>query len=218
MAGSLSEEIYRAVAKGAIGLSIFAIVTAGLIAVIQVSTADRIEQAERRAQAKALLEIVPASEHDNNMLEHSISLDPDPLLGSAEKSEAYLASSNNTPVAVILPFTAPDGYTGDINGIVGIRPDGTIKGVRITGHKETPGLGDNIELRKSPWILSFNGKSLRQPDTEDWKVRKDGGEFDQLTGATITPRAVVGGIRNALEYFQLHRKRLLGLESTGVES
>jgi Na+-translocating ferredoxin:NAD+ oxidoreductase subunit G len=218
MSGSKMKELWQAIIKSAIGLSIFAIVTAGLIAITQLSTAKNIELAQKRARARALLEIVPANEHDNDMLESTINLDPDPLLGNADNTEAFLAKRGTTPVAVILPFTTPDGYTGDIKAIVGIRPDGTIKGVRITGHKETPGLGDKIELRKSPWILGFNDKSLQKPDTAGWKVRKDGGEFDQLTGATITPRAVVSGIRKALEYFQIHRQQLLNLELILIES
>ena len=187
------KELWQSIFKSAIGLSIFAMVTAGLIAITQVSTAKNIELAQKKARTKALLEVVPAAEHDNDMLESAIALTPDPLLGISAPTEAYLATLGDSPVAVILPFTSPDGYTGDIHAIVGIRPDGSIKGVRITGHKETPGLGDKIELRKSPWILGFDEKSLQNPASSDWKVRKDGGQFDQLTGATITPRAVVTG-------------------------
>jgi len=209
-------ELWQAIAKSAVGLGIFAIVTAGLIAITQVSTADRIAEAQKRARTKALLEIVPADQHDNDLLEATIALAPHPLLGNTSASEAFLAKRGATPVAVIIPFTTADGYTGDISGIVGIRPDGSVKGVRITAHKETPGLGDKIDSRKSPWIFGFNDKSLQNPEREQWKVQKDGGEFDQLTGATITPRAVVSGLRNALEYFQLNRRVLLGLATTNA--
>ena len=156
MSESMTRELWQAVIKSAAGLSIFAIVTAGMIAVTQLSTAQYIEQAQKRARTKALLEIVPADQHDNDLLASTIKLAPDALLGNSQQTEAFLATNNASPVAVILPFTTPDGYTGDIDAIVGIRPDGSIKGVRITGHKETPGLGDKIELRKSPWILGFN--------------------------------------------------------------
>lgn len=209
-------ELWQAVFKSTLGLGIFAVVTAGLIAVTQISTAKHIELAQKKARTKALLEIVPAGDHDNELLDTRITLGPDPLLGTSQVSTAFLAKRGPTPVAVILPFTTADGYSGDIDAIVGIRPDGTIKGVRITSHRETPGLGDKIELRKSSWILGFNNKSLAEPRQSDWKVRKDGGQFDQLTGATITPRAVVSGTRKALEYFQQHRKKLLGLASSSV--
>jgi len=104
-----------------------------------------------------------------------------------------------------LPTVAPDGYSGDIKLIVGINLDGTIAGVRALSHKETPGLGDKVDLRKSNWILNFNGRSLLQPSIEQWAVKKDGGTFDQFTGATITPRAVVKSVKKALLFFQQQR-------------
>ncbi|MDG9671764.1 electron transport complex subunit RsxG [Hahella sp. CR1] len=201
--------LQASIIRGGIGLAIFAVVTAGLIAVTQVSTADRIADAEKHARAKALYEVVPRTEHDNDMLAAPILLHPDPLLGAKDTAEAYLATLHGSPVAVILPFVAPDGYTGEIQGIVGVQPDGTVKGVRITAHKETPGLGDKIEARKSPWVEQFPGRSLSSPAEDRWKVKKDGGDFDQMTGATITPRAVVKAVRNALTYFQSHRDQLL---------
>ncbi|OZG72478.1 electron transport complex subunit RsxG [Hahella sp. CCB-MM4] len=199
-----------AIFRGSIGLGLFAIITAGLIAFTQVSTADRIAKAQKQARAKALMEIVPEDSHDNDLLDSAISLAPSPLLGTKEESEAFIATNHGKPVAIILPVVAPDGYTGEINAIVGIRPDGTIQGVRITAHKETPGLGDQIEARKSRWIDNFADKSLDDPGEELWKVKKDGGYFDQLTGATITPRAVVGSIKKALVYFEQNRTILLG--------
>jgi len=198
-----------AIFRGSIGLGIFAIVTAGLIAFTQMTTAERIAKAEKQARTKALQEIVPRAEHDNDMLESTIILPPSPLLGTTEKSEAFVATKDNKFVAVILPVIAPDGYTGAIQGIVGIRPDGSIQGVRVTAHKETPGLGDKVEIRKSNWVEGFTDHSLKQPDEALWKVKKDGGSFDQMTGATITPRAIVKGVKNALIYFEQNRKRLL---------
>ncbi len=201
--------IGAAIFRGSIGLGIFAIITAGLIAFTQITTAERIAKAEKQARTKALLEIVPRSAHDNDMLESTIHIDPSPLLGTDEESEAFLATKDGKPVAVILPVVAPDGYTGAIQGIVGIRPDGSIQGVRVTAHKETPGLGDKVEIRKSSWIEGFNGHSLSQPEESRWKVKKDGGSFDQMTGATITPRAIVKSVKNALIYFEENRARLL---------
>jgi electron transport complex protein RnfG len=117
-------------------------------------------------------------------------------------------------VGVILPATARDGYSGDIELLVGVTADGEIAGARVVSHKETPGLGDGIDTKKSPWIMSFDGTSLVSPSQPDWGVKKDGGAFDQFTGATVTPRAVVAAIRRTLEYQALHRDRLFEVDST----
>jgi electron transport complex protein RnfG len=102
----------------------------------------------------------------------------------------------------------PNGYSGPIKLLVAVRTDGTLGGVRVVAHKETPGLGDKVEESRSDWILSFNDKSLSKPALAGWKVKKDGGQFDQFTGATITPRAIVSGVKNTLLYFQEHGKAL----------
>jgi electron transport complex protein RnfG len=128
---------------------------------------------------------------------------------------------DETVVGVILPATARDGYSGDIELLVGVTADGKIAGARVVSHKETPGLGDGIDTRKSPWILSFDGRSLQAPLQPQWTVKKDGGAFDQFTGATVTPRAVVAAIRRTLEYQALHRDRLFEINpmhNTAVET
>ena len=111
-------------------------------------------------------------------------------------------------MGVILPATARDGYSGDIRTLVGVRSDGSVAGVRVVAHKETPGLGDKVDLRKSPWILGFNDRSLDNPALSQWSVSKDGGAFDQFTGATVTPRAVILATRRALEYAELNQATL----------
>ena len=203
------DSLRQVIVRSAVGLALFAVVTAGFIAVTHAFTADRIAEAEKRARSKALLEIIPAAEHDNDLLTDSIEIPPSRLLGTGKPTEAYIAKKDGLPISIILTTVAPDGYSGEIWSIVGIDYEGRVKGARVIAHKETPGLGDKIELRKSDWILSFNGKSLENPETDGWKVAKDGGEFDQMTGATITPRAVVGSIKNALLYFQENRNTLL---------
>jgi electron transport complex protein RnfG len=130
------------------------------------------------------------------------------LLGTAEPIDAFVVSDDGRPVAAILAPVAPDGYNGAIHLLVGLTADGTITGVRVLSHSETPGLGDRIERAKSDWILQFDGKSLAKPPPEKWAVVKDGGVFDALTGATITPRAVVKALRNTLLYFERHRDEL----------
>ena len=191
-----------------IGLGIFAIVTAGFIALTQLSTADRIEEQIRLARSKALFEISPLDEHNNDLLSDAFTLQAQ-ALGLTSAEQAFIAKQDGLPVALILPVIAPDGYTGSIRLIVGIDVSGKIQGVRVTEHRETPGLGDKIDLKKSAWILGFEDKSLSRPGTEGWQVKKDGGEFDQLTGATITPRAIVRAVFRALRYFQENQAALL---------
>lgn len=158
---------------------------------------------------RALAEILPADSYDNHLLDNSLQLS-DPLLGSARPLPAYLALKGGQPSAIILQAIAPDGYSGSIRLLVGIHADGRLAGVRVLAHKETPGLGDKIELAKSPWVLAFAGKSLQDPDEAGWGVKKDQGVFDQFAGATITPRAVVKAVHHALQYFDAHRAELLG--------
>ncbi|WP_150303897.1 electron transport complex subunit RsxG [Pseudomonas saliphila] len=201
----------RSVARNSIILGIFAMVTVGLIAVTQQSTAERIAEEIRRVQLSALTEILPDEQHDNDMLNDTFVVDDRELLNLLRPSEAYRGRQDGEVVAVILPVIAPDGYSGRISLLVGIRANGELAGVRVLNHRETPGLGDKVELSKSRWVLSFDGKSLTMPMPEDWGVRKDGGAFDQFTGATITPRAVVQAVYRALQYFDENRGSLLEL-------
>jgi electron transport complex protein RnfG len=206
---TVDQTMFQSIIRSVIGLSIFAIVTAGLIAITQVSTKEIILEQINIARSKALLEIVPLSEHNNDMLADSFWLEATDSLGLGEKSEAFLAKQDGIPSTLILPVVAPEGYSGPIRLIVGIDISGEIKGVRVIKHKETPGLGDKIDLKKSDWILSFEGKSLLNTSEDQWNVKKDGGEFDQLTGATITPRAIVKAIHRALIFYRDHRDALL---------
>lgn len=203
-------EISRSMLKNALVLGLFAIGTVGSVALLQQGTAARIAAAEREAQVRALAEILPAGSYDNHLLDNRIEINA-PELGHRSPQSAYLALKGGQPSALILPVTAPDGYSGAIHLLVGIFADGRLAGVRVLGHRETPGLGDKIELAKSDWIRSFEGKSLSDPNEDGWAVKKDRGDFDQFAGATITPRAVVKAVHGALRYFDKHRAQLLGL-------
>ena len=204
-------EISRSMLKNALVLGLFAIATVGLVAVLQQATAERIANAEREAQVRALSEILPQGSYDNHLLDNSIQLH-DPLLGSKSPQTAYIALKDGKPSAVILRATAPDGYSGAIHLLIGIQADGRLAGVRVLGHRETPGLGDKIELAKSAWIRSFEGKSLSNPNEDGWAVKKDRGEFDQFAGATITPRAVVKAVHKALQYFDANQEQLFAAQ------
>jgi len=216
------QELVASIRHNAIGLSLFALVTAGAIAVTQVATADRIEHNIRMAQARALNEIVPASQYDNDLLNDSLLIDKQfnqQLLGPLpDDAVIYRARQQGQIHTVILPAVAPDGYTMEIGLLVGIKADGSVAGVRVTRHRETPGLGDKVDLKKSPWVLGFNDKSLMQPESEQWAVKRDGGDFDQFTGATITPRAVVKAVKHALKFFELHKAVLLDSASATSSS
>jgi electron transport complex protein RnfG len=199
----------KSISKNSLILAVFALVTAALIAMTQIGTEPRIERNKQRALEKALFEIIPRHTHDNAILEDSILLEPG-VLSNRRARYAYFAFKNNEPFAAILPATAPDGYGGEIQMIVGIYFDGRIAGVRIVPpHNETPGLGDAIEVKKSDWILDFNEKSLYNPSAARWAVKKDGGDFDQMTGATITPRAIINAVHRSLIYFEQNNRQLL---------
>lgn len=189
--------------KNSLLLGAFALATAAILAATQAGTESRIAAAEREAAQKALLEIVPLERHNNDLLMDTQPIDPKywPMLGLKQGGDINIARQDGQPVAAIVPAVAPDGYSGDIKLIVGINADGTLAGVRTLAHNETPGLGDKIELKKASWMLSFDDKSLTNPGLEGWEVKKDGGVFDQFTGATITPRAVVHQVRRALQFF-----------------
>lgn len=205
------------ISKNGALLFLFAVIAAAALAFTHVNTKDDIAAAERRAAKKALLEIVPQVRFDNDLLAEALDIPESAraLLGNLSDEKIYVARKNQHIVAVIIPAVAPDGYSGDIKLIAGVNVDGTLAGVRVLSHKETPGLGDKIDLKKSQWITGFDGKSLQQPTAEGWQVRKDGGEFDQFTGATITPRAVVTQIYNILMFVEQHSVWLFHRPQTG---
>jgi electron transport complex protein RnfG len=189
-------------------LAVFAASGVGLVAFTEDATRERIEANERAYLLRTLHEVLPSDRYDNEVFTDTVQVTNPELLGSDEPVTAYRAFKGGRPAAVILTPVAPNGYTGPIRLLVGIDFDGTITGVRVTSHRETPGLGDAIEAERSDWIRDFTGRSVGDPPLSDWAVRRDGGDFDQFTGATVTPRAVVKAVRNALIYFDAHREDL----------
>ncbi|PHS33611.1 MAG: electron transport complex subunit RsxG [Methylophaga sp.] len=189
-------------------LAVFAIVATSLVSLTEINTRDQILENERQALLSALNALVDTKRYDNDILADSITLPETAELHTKNITQVYRARKGNTPVAAVFTSIAPNGYNGEIKLLVGIYYDSTLAGVRVIHHKETPGLGDKIDLKKADWILAFNGLSLLNPVDSKWKVKKDGGDFDQFTGATITPRAVVLAVKNALQYFNQHRDEL----------
>lgn len=193
-------------------LMIFAVLGAALVGLTFKETADDIKHNEELTLLRKLNTIIPAEAYDNDLLLDTLVVKPNALLGTDENTLAYRARKGNTDVAVIFSSIAPNGYNGPIQMLVGVYADGRIAGVRIVKHRETPGLGDAVDLAHSNWILGFDNKSLTDPDEKYWKVKRDGGIFDQFTGATITPRATVKAVYDALLYFKQNQARLF--EST----
>ena len=191
----------QSITRNSVLLAIFAVCTALLLTGTYLLTRDRIAVEIRKAEEKALLEVVPRERHDNSMLDDTLPVDRNAAgLGLRQEKRIYIARQGDAVVTAIIPVTAHDGYTGDIDLIVGVNRDGTIAGVRALNHRETPGLGDKVDIKKSDWVLGFNGRSLDNPTLPGWAVKKDRGVFDQFTGATITPRAVVAATLRALQY------------------
>lgn len=188
--------------KSVVGLVLFALVTAGAVSVTKLLTAERIADNRAQAAARLLRELAPPQEGYELDIDQPIILPAAPKLGHREDFAAHLAYRDGEPALLLLPVTAPDGYTGNIELLVALRLDGKIQGVRVTRHLETPGLGDKIEVQKSDWIHAFVGRSLGDPELAGWTVKKEGGEFDQFTGATITPRAVVHAVKRSLLWQQ----------------
>ena len=207
----------RSILRNSLILGVFAIFTAGVIAFIQQVTSERIATERQRMQMRALNEIVPDEQHDNDLLQDSFQIADRRLLRLPAPATAWRARQDGRVSAVILPAVTMDGYSGRIDLLVGIRANGELAGVRVVDHRETPGLGDKLEVAKGDWIFSFDGKSLSVPAYDRWAVRKDGGEFDQFVGATITPRAVVQAVRDALRYFEQHRAELLQLTESEAD-
>jgi electron transport complex protein RnfG len=184
----------------------FSLVATALLVFTFARTHPTIERSQQAEKLALLSQVLPPALYDNDVLASRQSIPPDDLLGTHQPSSMWIARRDGIVTAVVLEAIAPDGYGGDIHLVIGIDIDGTtITGVRVTAHHETPGLGDYIDHSKSPWIEQFAGRSLTDPEPKRWKVAKDGGGFDSRAGATITPRAVVKAVRNALDYFEQHR-------------
>jgi len=179
----------------------FATVSAALLFMTKVVTKDRIELNRKLTLLKSFNQLLAADEYDNDLVADVISIKPAPIFDD-KQPVANLARKNAKITTVFLRPVAREGYSGKIHLLLAVKRDKSLFGVRVLRHKETPGLGDNIEIRKSAWIKIFKEKSLHNPYKNNWKVKKDGGKFDQLTGATITPRAIVKTVKNTLLYVE----------------
>lgn len=189
-------------------LGIIALLGTALLAGVNDLTRERIVEQEKLRVLQQLNEIVPVVSYNNDLLEDVIKIEAADFFRHSTPVTVYRARLDGQPVSVMMIVTAPDGYNGDIRLLVGIDATGTILGVRVISHRETPGLGDPIEAKKSDWIHGFVQKTLNNPASKGWAVKRDGGEFDQFTGATISPRAVVRAVHTTLLYFQANKQIL----------
>jgi Na+-translocating ferredoxin:NAD+ oxidoreductase subunit G len=204
----MNETIFKHAIKTAGVLIVFALVYTALLSGVFKATKTPIEQAEAKARLSLFGQIVPKNMHDNDLLKDAITIAPTALLGNTQAIIANRARIGAEPAAVILEAIAHDGYSGDIKLLIAIKFDGSIAGVRVLTHKETPGLGDYIDIAKDNWIKLFDGESLTLITDKAWAVKKDGGQFDYMAGATITPRAVVKAVHKALQYFEANKQAL----------
>lgn len=202
------KRLARASLQSAANLVFFAVIGTAILASTFFLTHDEIVKSEKAEKLKLITQIVPLALFDNDIMQDTLSIPADPLLGTEDVTTAYRARLNDAPSAVVLEVVAPDGYSGKIALVLAVRANGELVGVRVVSHKETPGLGDYIELPKNPWIKGFDGKSREAYKDAEWKVKKDGGKFDYMAGATITPRAVVKAVNKALQYFETNRDKL----------
>jgi len=198
----------RHMSRSAVLLGLFALVGTGIVALIFTGTEERIAAAERAFMLRSLHAVIRPELYDNDIFADMITVTSPDLLGTKESVPVFRARKDGKPVALAITPVAPDGYVGPIKLLVAISVDGTILGVRVLSHHETPGLGDAIEEKRSNWVLGFNGHSLSNPEDKGWHVRRDGGQFDQFTGATITPRAVVKAVHKALKFYELNKDQL----------
>lgn len=205
----MTDKLLRQMMSNMAGLLfLFAVSGTAVVALSYDLTKAKIADNQKQTLLKQLNTLISTDLYDNNLLADKIEITNKEYLGTTSPVTFYRARKQNQPQAIIFMPVAPDGYGGSIQLLVGITVEGTLLGVRVLSHQETPGLGDLIEEKRSPWIYHFNGLSLEHPPLEKWGVKKDQGIFDQFTGATITPRAVIKAVKNSLLFFREQKNNL----------
>jgi len=200
--------------KTGITLAMIAAICTALVAATFQMTIDRIAANEKALLEQSLQPALAGVFYDGDVSESRLVIPPPHELPGNDAAIIYRVFAANEPVAALFAVTARDGFSGPIRILLGVDVSGTVTGVRILQHRETPGLGDKIESSRSDWVFQFEGRSIGNPTVTAWALKGDGGEFDQLTGASVTPRAVLKAIRNTLLYFDAHRDEIFLAEAS----
>ena len=208
----------QSILKSGATLALIAAICTALVAATYQLTVDRIADNDKAILEQSLEPVLAGISYDSGITESRLVIAPPHDLPGSEAALIYRVFDEGEPVAALIAMTARDGFSGPIRILVGIDVDGVVTGVRILQHRETPGLGDKIVSTRSNWILQFDGRSLADPVMTAWAIKRDGGDFDQLTGASITPRAVISALRDTLVYFDAHRDEIFAAAATGDDS
>ncbi len=195
----------RPIWKSGVTLAIIASLCTALVAITWQLTAERIEANKTAWLERSLLPALSGLFFDSSLTESMITIPQPHELPGNDDAIVYRVYAGDKPVAALFVVTARDGYAGPIRLLIGVTIQGEVTGLRVLEHRETPGLGDRIEAVKSDWVLQFSGHSLQNPELAGWAIKTDGGEFDQLTGASVTPRAIIKAIRETLLYFSANQ-------------
>lgn len=190
----------------------FAMLGTTLVAVTYDRTSERIEENQRQVLMRQLNQLIPKQSIDNDLLSDVITISELETL-NAQTKKVYRGRRDSQPIAVIFYPVVARGYAGPIHLLVAVRLNGTLAGVRVLQHNETPGLGDRIDEQRSDWIFSFNNKAIDDPGPEGWKVKREGGAFDQFAGASVTPRGVIKAVHDTLKYYHAKRDHLFKPQS-----
>lgn len=205
----------QSIVKTGITLAVIAAICTALVALTFQATRERIAANEKALLEQSLQPALAGTFYDSGVSESRLVLPPPHDLPGNDPAVIYRVFAEGEPVAALIAVTARDGFSGPIRILVGIGVDGTVTGVRILQHRETPGLGDKIESARSDWVFQFDGRSMGDPIATGWAIEADGGEFDQLTGASVTPRAIIKAIRATLIYFETHQDEIFLTEASG---
>jgi len=205
------------IVKGGVTLALIAALCTALVALTYTATAERIEANEQAWLERSLQPALSGLFFDSGVTESMITIPPPHDLPGSEAAIVYRVYAEDAPVAALFVVSARDGYAGPIRVLVGVDVSGSVTGVHVLEHRETPGLGDRVESGKSDWVQQFDGRSLIDPAASGWAIKRDGGQFDQLTGASVTPRAIIKAIRDTLLYFEAHREEIFSTQQEEAE-
>jgi Na+-translocating ferredoxin:NAD+ oxidoreductase subunit G len=200
--------ISSAISRNGFLLAVFAIICTAAVATVNQLTKPVIAKQEQLALIKTINQLIPENSYDNDIFASCFMISDDTFLGKGQSQQVFVAKKGNKPVALMLETSTFKGYAGEIKLAIGIFEDGKVAGVRVIRHTETPGLGDKIQTNKSDWINSFNNKHYQTDQDTRWEVKKNGGDIDAFTGATITPRAVTHAVKDALIYYAKNKEQL----------